>query len=1313
MDPSSQITTDDDGSDSLGDPSVDHLFGQSASTPLRRKRAVKRRGRTSEGESTQVSHDSHPPGPAASSSAEWDSASALLPPFPRIPQEHQNASALPGISEAGNAETPCGKAPSQNELDLDLQERLRQNLLERRRREEALDGGGSGGGGVDGANTKFHRNVTIRLDKNTVREYVPPSVGHGAVSALSEASGCAGREELGTGSQSGDASISITTLKRMSQFMKNEGSGREEASSTDNASSDSEGNGAEELGLFEQDAPNLTASGSGVHINSFLFLDQEQPPPSHDRGQTGDAFQGTLIKRMSQLIPGRQTPISNIQSPDQEASTSGEESRSVSFVNADSPDASTDVAHSQQADRLRRLSNTLAPRNMPYVDSGEDWDSEGDTRSSRSNRISSSLRNQLPDSNPNWDSGGDDSDGPSYPDARSGPDQEQALEYTQRLEALCTEQAQIVESLRDSWTQCTQLETNLSEGFQRFEDLNRLAEEGSGARSGEVELLFTVLHGVSAKKIEMEGTLKLVQTAAKQISAQSRPGAQRLAADNSSLESFVASLQNQINERDLELKEAREAAEAYTEDREDLHEAIEQLQQLLQCSDDELEALRKENQELHEKSLSDKNRISELELVQFSVDELNALKEENREMELQISSNKKEVAELLSTQEANQGSTDAKSVASQCHEAGLEEELKEKSDSEDNEIMNIKVEEMQLQLAALQKERDELQRTVDRLEQESIIKDEHTGSLEIEAKSLQETCNKLRIEVDKLHESNLDEQTVDQEERVAGGEPHFLGGDNLVELAGSSPPSDTEADHPFIPSREVLERGNLEDREDKEIAGSLENEFESKSVKTEGVQANIQNAEMSELQARSEAVERENAQLSEALQEASEKYLQEIERLQQGSEELLLWREQLQVLETENTRLRKSLEEAEKRPGDKSLREQLDSQARMNEELRSNHAFLTHRLAELSDRLGSGELHTCTTAEVAREVTTRNTELLARIGDLENLVARQEGEKARLEGELHQLLERICESQPPVERSSSCPVPNQECTEDALRILKRELEAAVSERDVLIGKAAHDREELTSLKRQESTHAVAVESLQKRIADLEQQIQEASPLSNPTGHKERTVSRRGSFLKKFMGVLQKNSNPGGSTLQRVASERNDSDVDAGRRADSTREPSPESHASMGFIDVPPESSSLDPKEMIHVLRSKLVDAITYIKSQRDILSSVRERLAKVEEDCEAKLNDTERSLGLERESKERAEILLGEGSQLMKSLVTTMRACLRTNMGDDGAEMSGLLDRMIRMLGGMDDDPCVRRRYPSSGHLLGPLESGTEPVPPE
>lgn len=72
--------------------------------------------------------------------------------------------------------------------------------------------------------------------------------------------------------------------------------------------------------------------------------------------------------------------------------------------------------------------------------------------------------------------------------------------------------------------------------------------------------------------------------------------------------------------------------------------------------------------------------------------------------------------------------------------------------------------------------------------------------------------------------------------------------------------------------------------------------------------------------------------------------------------------------------------------------------------------------------------------------------------------------------------------------------------------------------------------------------------------------------------------------------------------------------------------------------------------------------------QEEILSLLRERLEQV--DLERKKDASKAQIRLleEKESREKAEYLLREGSQLMDSLVNTIQLCLRVAKGDNKLE---------------------------------------------
>lgn len=133
----------------------------------------------------------------------------------------------------------------------------------------------------------------------------------------------------------------------------------------------------------------------------------------------------------------------------------------------------------------------------------------------------------------------------------------------------------------------------------------------SGARTGEAELLFTVLRGISARKVAVDETVNTSLLLARQAVGHSTNGVQQLARESMELGETVMNLQNQLNSKNAELIEVKESLKVMNEDKEDLHEAIEQLQQLLQCSDDELEALKEENEDLHQQIYMHKNRITD------------------------------------------------------------------------------------------------------------------------------------------------------------------------------------------------------------------------------------------------------------------------------------------------------------------------------------------------------------------------------------------------------------------------------------------------------------------------------------------------------------------------------------------------------------------------------------------------------------------------------------------------------------------------------------------------------------------------------
>lgn len=69
--------------------------------------------------------------------------------------------------------------------------------------------------------------------------------------------------------------------------------------------------------------------------------------------------------------------------------------------------------------------------------------------------------------------------------------------------------------------------------------------------------------------------------------------------------------------------------------------------------------------------------------------------------------------------------------------------------------------------------------------------------------------------------------------------------------------------------------------------------------------------------------------------------------------------------------------------------------------------------------------------------------------------------------------------------------------------------------------------------------------------------------------------------------------------------------------------------------------------------------------QGEILNLLRERLEQVDTERKKDANNAHIKLSEEKESREKAEYLLREGSQLMQSLVTTIQLCLRVAKGDN------------------------------------------------
>lgn len=413
-------------------------------------------------------------------------------------------------------------------------------------------------------------------------------------------------------------------------------------------------------------------------------------------------------------------------------------------------------------------------------------------------------------------------------------------------------------------------------------------------------------------------------------------GVQRLARESMELQETVGDLQNQLNSKNTELMEAKESLKAMNEDKEDLHEAVEQLQQLLQCSDDELEALREENEELHQQAYMQRNKIPDL------------------------------------------GTSSSSEV--QCKNSGGSDKEEEPS-----------------QPATAPSAPDS------------------TSTLEQDTKGA----------------GLFPQPCYDQVPGVQGASPPCT--PHNSELPGSgtggsgNEPNQPAADVPFTAcaqsgcSTTPPPQDIGEDVKEDSLGRNIENAKELDSrlneascAETVQVSIKVQPAqdELEDLHKHLGIVQREKEQLSEALQEASNRYLKEIEQLQMEKGEWCQYRDQLEILEAENRQLRLVVAELDKAHRKITrMRVQLEEQAELNQNVLANHTVLVQRLDELSERLKSRDAHMGDTLDAAREVGRENLRLQEQILELKMRILSEQAEKDRLEGELRQLLNRISEKQ--------------------------------------------------------------------------------------------------------------------------------------------------------------------------------------------------------------------------------------------------------------------------------------------------------------
>lgn len=263
----------------------------------------------------------------------------------------------------------------------------------------ASDSGAKRDGTVQG------RSVVIRLDQNEVQEYpLSPSASveqesgeseeHRAMnSSIHGAQGWNFNLETALGREShepGSAEMSSTAVALQS--------------TTD----DAQGEQVESMMLQSQiprsqnipDTLSLEFVGSDEHI---VHPEVERGAEVEEQGREQSLRRGSIKRARQEISPdsAEDHPIEH-GAERQEPSGMSERLRTVTFTQPGSDDTSPRSLVS--SGRLRTLSDTLAPRNMPYLDSGEDWESEEDARSSRSGRNSIALRGRGRLSQTTWDS---------------------------------------------------------------------------------------------------------------------------------------------------------------------------------------------------------------------------------------------------------------------------------------------------------------------------------------------------------------------------------------------------------------------------------------------------------------------------------------------------------------------------------------------------------------------------------------------------------------------------------------------------------------------------------------------------------------------------------------------------------------------------------------------------------------------------------------------------------------------------------------------------------------------------------------------
>lgn len=267
---------------------------------------------------------------------------------------------------------------------------------------QGVDGGEAGPSGVGGKRDGVGggRSVVIRLDQNEIQEYpVSPTTsveqedrelqqhGVGKRSVVHAQGWDAGQEAALVNVDSGPGDAERTSTEEV-LLCPADGDQEEDLESR----------------VLQPQTPRSGHAHSMAMVGSVVecgvHVDDVEPG---ERGRGQSLRRGSIKRSRQEMSPDHGEGHDGENGGERRESSGGSERlRTVTFTQPGSDETSPRSCIS--SGRLRTLSDTLAPRNMPYLDSGEDWESEEDARSSRSGRNSSVHRGRARLSHTTWDS---------------------------------------------------------------------------------------------------------------------------------------------------------------------------------------------------------------------------------------------------------------------------------------------------------------------------------------------------------------------------------------------------------------------------------------------------------------------------------------------------------------------------------------------------------------------------------------------------------------------------------------------------------------------------------------------------------------------------------------------------------------------------------------------------------------------------------------------------------------------------------------------------------------------------------------------